>query len=138
MFELITRVIGLNSLRSLAPIYSCECITNDCDLGRDVWIQYYKNEKAGTSVFTVDNSISGFPSIMLYVENDDENISGKTYSVYRYNGILQIDRRIVGNLRHDILVNIEDIITELKSSLDDFTCNDNKSGKNEGPYPDSF
>lgn len=127
MFELITRVIDLYSLSSLSSIYSYECIFSECDIGRDVWIQYYKNEKMGTSVFSVGDSINmigGAPTIMLYVKNNNDKSSDKTYSVYRYNGILQIDRTIVGNLRHDILVNIEDIVTELKSFLDDFTCND--------------
>ena len=121
MFELITRVKGLNSLRSLAPIYSCECITSYCDLGREVWIQYYKDEKMGTSVFSVGDSINmmgGVPTIMLYVEFLDNSID-RTYDVYRYYGVLQIDRNIVGNLRHDILVNIEDVVDELKTFLSD-------------------
>lgn len=37
----------------------------------------------------------------------------KTYNVYRYSGELIIDRRIVKNIRHDILVNIDNIINEL-------------------------
>ena len=123
MFELITRVIDLYSLRSLSSIYSYELISvKSDDIGRDVWIQYYKNEKMGTSVFSVGDStnmMGGAPTIMLYVKNDNDKSSANTYSVYRYNGILQIDRTIVGNLRHDILVNIEDIVTELKSFLDE-------------------
>ena len=75
MFQLITQVIGLNSLHSLSSTYSYECISVKSDFGKDVWIQYYKNEKAGTSVFKIDNSVGGFPSIMLYVENDDEKSS---------------------------------------------------------------
>ena len=146
MFELITQVIDLYSLRSLSSIYSYECISvKSDDIGRDVWIQYYKNEEMGASVFSVGDSINmlgGVPTIMLYVENDNDKSSDKTYSVYRYNGILQIDRRIVGNLRHDILVNIEDIITELKSYLNIFTCNVCKSEKMEGEpeysFPDEF
>jgi len=121
MFELITRVKGLNSLRSLAPIYSCGCITSYCDLGREVWIQYYKDEKMGTSVFSVGDSINmmgGVPTIILYVEFLDNSI-GKTYDVYRYNGVLQIDRTIVDNIRHDVFVNIEEIVDKLKVFLND-------------------
>lgn len=121
MFELITRVKGLNSLRSLSSIYNCECITSYCEIGREVWIQYYKNEKIETSVFSVGDSINmmgGVPIIMLYVEFLDDSAE-KTYDVYRYNGVLQIDRRFVDNIRHDIFVNIEEIVDELKTFLSD-------------------
>lgn len=51
--------------------------------------------------------MGGIATIMIYVENAD-----KTYNVYRYSGELIIDRRIVKNIRHDILVNIDNIINE--------------------------
>ena len=75
----------------------------------------------GTSVFSVGDSINmmgGVPTIILYVEFLDNSI-GKTYDVYRYNGVLQIDRTIVDNIRHDVFVNIEEIVDKLKVFLSD-------------------
>ncbi|MBR4146646.1 MAG: hypothetical protein IKU00_02000 [Bacteroidales bacterium] len=71
------------------------------------------------TIFSVGDSINmmgDVATIMLCVENEDES-NDKTYNVYRYNGELQIDRRIVVNIKHDILLNIDIIIDELKISL---------------------
>lgn len=118
MFELITQVNEL-SLYSSSSAYSYGCISEKCNIDKDVWIQYYKNEAMGKTVFSIGDSINmmgDVANIMLFVENDDES-NGKTYNVYRYNGELQIDRRIVGSIKHDILLNIDIIIDELKIFL---------------------
>lgn len=112
----------LNSLRFLSFIYTHQSIS--WDMGKDVWIQYYTNEEMGNSVFSVGDSINmveKFPTILLYVENTDDS-TNKTYYVYRYNGELQIKRRIVGNFRHDILVNIDNILDELKNFISHDPC----------------
>ena len=119
MFEQIGQVSSLDNLRSSSTSYSYECISERCNIGRDVWIKYYKNENEGNGTFTISDSIcmmGDVPTIMLYVENDDKS-NGKTYNVYRYNGDLSIKRNIVGNFRHDILLNINVIVTNLKSFL---------------------
>ena len=121
MFEQIGQVSSLDNLRSSSASYSYECISERCNIGRDVWIKYYKNENEGNGTFTISDSIcmmGDVPTIMLYLENDDKS-NGKTYGVYRYNGKLLIDRRIVGNIKHDILSNIDTIISDLRLFLDE-------------------
>lgn len=115
MFELVKTVSGLENLHSVSNVYSYECITKRCNIDKEVWIQYYKNEAMGNAIFPVGDSINKMgdvPIILLHVENTD-----KTYNVFRYKGVLQIDRRIVGNIRHDILLNVDDVIIELKLFL---------------------
>ncbi|MBR4392125.1 MAG: hypothetical protein IKT08_08500 [Bacteroidales bacterium] len=115
MFELVRIVSGLENFHSVSNVYSYECITKRCNIDKEVWMQYYKNEAMGNAIFPVGGSINKMgdvPTILLHVENAD-----KTYNVFRYKGVLQIDRRIVGNIRHDILLNIDDIIIELKLFL---------------------
>ena len=99
MFEKIAKVDDLNCLYSNVS-FSYQCFSEKCSIGKDIWLQY-----------SISDSIlmmGGIATIMIYVENAD-----KTYKVYRYSGELIIDRRIVKNIRHDILVNIDNIINEL-------------------------
>lgn len=110
MFEKIAKVDDLNCLYSNVS-FSYQCFSEKCSIGKDIWLQYYKNINQGEGIFTISDSIlmmGGIATIMIYVENAD-----KTYKVYRYSGELIIDRRIVKNIRHDILVNIDYIINEL-------------------------
>ena len=119
MFEKITQVKGLESLRNSSTSYSHECITKKCDIGRDVWIKYFKNENEYSGTFTISDSNCGIgdvATIMLYIENNNES-NEKIYDVYRYKGNLVIDRRCVGTMRQDILSNIDDILAELKPIL---------------------
>ena len=111
MFEFIAIVNDLSGLYSSIS-FSYECLTQKCDIGKDVWIKYYQtvNQKEGT--FKISASMIGRTAIIIYVENDD-----KTYSTYRYNGELVIDRRIVQNIKQDILVNIDSIISQFKLFL---------------------
>ncbi len=126
MFEFIKKVNSLENLYSISTAYSYRSISNECNFGKEVWIQYYKNETMKNTIFSVGDSINmmgDVATIMLYVENEDES-NDKTYNVYRYNGELQIDRRIVENIKHDILLNIDIIIDELRNFLKE----ENKKG----------
>ena len=110
MFEIIAKVNDLSHLCT-NDSFSYQCFSDKCNIGKDIWLQYYKNINQGEGIFTISDSIimmGGIATIMIYVENAD-----KTYNVYRYSGELIIDRRIVKNIRHDILVNIDNIIDEL-------------------------
>ena len=110
MFNFIGIVDDLGGITS-STAFAYECLNERCSINNDVWIKYYRNATVKESVFTVGNNdtpLGGVPTIMFYVSNDDG-----TYSVYQYDGKLEIDRRIVKKLRHDILLNIDDIINEL-------------------------
>lgn len=114
MFELIKQVDNLDILNS-STAFSYESISKKCNIGKDVWIKYYNSETDNEGQFTVSDSatpIGGVPTVMLYVENED-----CTYNVYRYKGELVIDRRIIRNIRQDILSNIDDIISDLKEFI---------------------
>ena len=121
MFKLITKVSDLRGLYYSSNIYSYQLISEECDIGKDVWIQYYHNTNEKNGTFTIGDSIcmmGDVPTIMLYIENDDKS-DRKTYNVYRYNGDLSINRNIVENFRHDILLNIDTIASNLKLFLNE-------------------
>lgn len=113
-FELIATVENLRELyTNVSFLY--ECITKQCDIGRDVWIQYYKNKNQVEGKFKLSdyqNLLDGDPVIVLYVKDRDN-----TYDVYRYSGELIIDRLIFNNISHDILENKDNIIDDLKAFL---------------------
>ena len=120
MFELIIHATGLNRLSSSSLIYSYQCISNISNIGKDVWIQYYKNKKIINEKFTIGDSINKMGAvsmIMLYVETDNEDSEDKKYDVDRYKGNLEIDRRTVNNMNHDILLNLKSVISDLKDFL---------------------
>lgn len=114
MFEIIAKVNDLSSINSNSS-FSHLCISKKCNIGKEVLIKYYNNINQQEGTFTISNSIMSIgsvSSIMLYVENTD-----KTYNVYRYNGELIINRKIVDNTRKEKLVNIDDVIENLKNFL---------------------
>ncbi|MBR6197618.1 MAG: hypothetical protein IKQ72_08445 [Bacteroidaceae bacterium] len=95
-----------------SPSFIYKNITDKCELNRDVWIKYFNNNVNSTHTFELSDSLGGISVIMFYVKNEDE-----TYNVYSYDGILRIQRTIQGNNRDDSLLNLEDIIVELKDFL---------------------
>ena len=109
--DLIKTVEDIRSELQASTAYSNECITKQCDIGKEVWIKYYYGGTLEERTFEINGEvgIGGTASIMLYVENDD-----KTYSVYKYNGMLNVQRTIVDRVKHDVLLNIETIISDLK------------------------
>ena len=108
--DLIKTVEDIRSELKASTAYSNECITKRCDIGKEVWIKYYYGGTLEERTFDINGEvgIGGTASIMLYVENDD-----KSYSIYKYNGMLNVQRTIVDRVKHDVLLNIETIISDL-------------------------
>ena len=126
MFKYIKIVDDLSDITS-SSAFASECLTERSNIGKEVWIKYYRNENEGASHFTVsdeDTPLGGVHTIMLYVKNEDG-----TYNVYGYAGKLEIDRRKVQTLSHDILLNVDGIIAELELFLDNLN-NNNKCSHN--------
>ena len=113
-FDLIKTVEDIRSELQASTAYSNECITKQCDIGKEVWIKYYYGGTLEERTFEINGAVGlgGTASIMLYIENDNE-----TYNVYRYNGMLTVQRTIVDNIKHDVLTNLEDVITDLREFL---------------------
>jgi hypothetical protein len=113
-FDLIKTVEDIRSELQASTAYSNECITKQCDIGKEVWIKYYYGGTLEERTFEINGEvgIGGTASIMLYVENDD-----KSYNVYKYNGMLNVQRTIADSIKHDVLVNIETIISDLINHL---------------------
>lgn len=113
-FDLIKTVTDIRSELQASTAYSHDSITEQCGLEKEVWIKYYYGGTLEERTFEINGAVGlgGTASIMFYVENDDG-----TYNVYRYNGMLSVQRTIIENIKHDVITNLEDVITDLKEFI---------------------
>jgi hypothetical protein len=114
-FELIKTISNIRFELQASTSFSYDCITKRCNIGKEVWIKYYYGGTLEEQTFEINGAVGlgGTASIILYIENDNE-----IYNVYRYNGMLTVQRTIVDNIKHDVLTNLEDVITDLKEFLE--------------------
>jgi len=110
-FVYIYETSDIRSALQLSTSYFYKCITQQCNIGKEVWIKYYYGGglKNNTFVINGDVGIGGTPTIVLYIQNNND-----CYNVYRYNGILEVQLTVVENIHHFVLLNIDNIINKLR------------------------
>lgn len=106
MFTIIKTINDINLQINNSPIYYSRVLNVNND---EYWLQYYHMSFKRTIHYEVGGDIMGCAAVQLIKKEDDNS-----FSVYRYNGTLVIDRHLENNVIFDTIENIQDLETEIQ------------------------
>ena len=106
MFTFISSIYDISTQLNNAPLYYKRLLIVD-DV--EYWLQYQHMSHRKNIRYKLDGVIMGVSAIQLIKEEIDGS-----FSVYRYNGSLIIDRRLIGNMIDDAIENIIEFETNIK------------------------
>jgi hypothetical protein len=108
MFTFISNIYDISAQLNNAPLYYRRFLIVD---GVEYWLQYQHMSYRKNVRYILEGVIMGVSAVHLI----KKDVNG-SFSVYRYNGSLIIDRHLVGNIIDDTIENI----IELETNIRDF------------------
>lgn len=80
----------------------------------EIWVQYFNDGINDTHTYQIEGSknLGGIPSIMVV-----KKVKDKEFKVYKFNGTIQINRKIERGISFDFIENILDIENRIKENL---------------------
>lgn len=83
---------------------------------RDIWVQYYKGERKEYNYVLngEEDTFANTPNVKILVKKE-----GTNYDVYRYNGLVAIQRKNENGVFHDAILNLLEIETTISSFLNE-------------------
>lgn len=108
MFTFISNIYDISAQLNNTPLYYKRFLIVD-DV--EYWLQYQHMSYRKNVRYTLEGVIMGVSAIQLI----KKEVNG-SFSVYRYNGSLIINRHLVGNVIDDAIENI----IELETNIRDF------------------
>lgn len=106
MFTFISNIYDISVQLNNAPLYYKRFLTVD-DV--EYWLQYQHMSYRENVRYTLEGVIMGVSAIQLI----KKEVNG-SFSVYRYNGSLIINRHLFGNLINDAIENIIEFETNIR------------------------
>ena len=106
MFTFIKTINDINQQINNSTIYYSRVLNVN---GNEYWLQYCHMSLRRTVHYEIGGEIMGCAAVQLIKKEDDDS-----FSVYRYNSTLVIDRRRENNVIDDTIENIQDLETEIQ------------------------
>ena len=107
MFTFISNIYDISAQLNNAPLYYKRFLIVD-DV--EYWLQYQHMSYRENVRYTLEGVIMGVSAIQLI----KKEVNG-SFSVYRYNGSLIINRHLVGNVIDDAIENIIEFETNIRT-----------------------
>ena len=85
-------------------------------IGSDTKILLICNIYSPINQFDIDGSkeVEDMPNIMICVQSDKDS---NMFDIFRYNGVLKIDRTKIGDMKLDSILNMEEFLNDLRAFL---------------------
>lgn len=106
MFAFIKQISDINRQINGVTIYKSIVVNIN---NQDYWIQYYNLPRQDSVCYNLTGCVHGCAAVQV-IKKDNDN----SYSVYKYNGIITIDRTLINNIIiNDTIVNFKRFETEI-------------------------
>lgn len=109
MFTFIKSINDINQQINNSPIYYSRILNVN---GKEYWLQYCHMSFKESIRYKIGGDVMGCAAVQVIKKEDSDS-----FSVYKYNGTLVIDRHLENNVIDDTIENIQDLETEIQEFL---------------------
>lgn len=106
MFTFIKTINDINQQINNSPIYYSRVLNVNND---EYWLQYCHMSFRRTIRYEIGGDVMGCAAVQLIKKEDDGS-----FSVYKFNGTIVIDRHLENNIIFDTIENIQNFETEIQ------------------------
>lgn len=106
MFTFIKTINDINQQINNSPIYYSRVLNVNND---EYWLQYLHMSFRRTIRYEIGGDDMGCAAVQLIKKEDDGS-----FSLYKYNGTIVIDRHLENNIIDDTIENIQNFETEIQ------------------------